>query len=122
MARVLVVDDEPDILQSTSFLLKKMGHEVLTARDGRECLEKLRKVKVDLLLLDFFMPGMSGREVLERIRKDKNLKDTKVVMLTVARLSETGRGMLKKLKVLDFIQKPFEIKEFKKRVQTVLKK
>ena len=73
-------------------------------------MDELKKTKPDLILMDMMMPGMSGRETTEKIRENPQTKDIKVVFLTVARFSEVGKETLKKLNVLDYITKPFDVK------------
>lgn len=120
MAKVMVVDDEDDIRDSAMTALESMGYKVVGARNGKECLEKLKAEKVDLVLLDFFMPEMSGRDVLEKIRADPKLKKTKVAMMTVARMGEAGAAALKKLGIVDYINKPIDLADFKARVKKIL--
>ena len=85
-----------------------------------EALEKLKAGKPDLVVVDMMMPGMSGRELVEKIRKDSALKDLKLVFLTVARFSETGKKVLEELNVADYITKPFENEDLVKRLKKVL--
>jgi len=120
MARIMVVDDEADIRESIKTVLESLGHEAFTAKDGMDCLEKLKTEKVDLVLLDFFMPEMSGREVLERIRADPKLGKLKVAMMTVARMSEAGEAAMKKLGIVDYISKPIDLANFKERLRKIL--
>ena len=80
--RVLVVDDEPFILRSLSFVLERAGYEVLQARDGDEALEVLRDRRPQVCLLDVMMPRRSGFEVCEIVKGDPELRSTYVVMLT----------------------------------------
>jgi len=82
--KIMIIDDEEVILKLLNDLLTNEGYEVVTASGGEEGIEKLKENKPDLLLLDFFMPGMTGGEVLRRIREDNQLKDLKVVFLTAA--------------------------------------
>lgn len=86
----MVVDDEPDIRYLLRKMLEKEGYEVTEARDGRECLEKLKKERPDLILLDIMMPGMFGWEVSKRIKEDEMTKSIPVAMLTV-RTSEEDK-------------------------------
>src|SRR4051794_35373263 len=79
--RVLVVDDEPNIVMSLEFLMRRAGFEVAVARSGREALEALEGVPPDLLLLDVMMPEFDGYEVCERIRARPEWNATKIVML-----------------------------------------
>jgi len=120
---VMIVDDAEDTVGLVKKILESEGYTTMDAPNGKEALKLLKKTKEkpDLLLLDMFMPEMSGREVCERIRKDKELKDLKVVFFTVATFRGQGKQMLKDLNVLDYITKPFDIDDLLKRVQKVLK-
>jgi len=118
--KIMIVDDEEGIVELVTAILEEEGYEVITAMDGKECLEKLKKVKPDLILLDMMMPGMSGREVCEKIRKNPKTKNLKIVFLTVARFSETGKNVLKKLNVLDYITKPFDNKDLVRRIKNIV--
>jgi CheY-like chemotaxis protein len=114
---IMVVDDEESVLELLKAVLENDGYTVLTASGGEECLDKLKKAKPDLILLDMMMPGMSGREVCERIRKDPKTKNLKVIFVTVARFSEMGKDTLSKMNVLDYITKPFDNADLLKRVK-----
>lgn len=118
--KILVVDDEADVRSMLKELLSSAGYEVTTAKDGKDALDKLKKKKFDLALLDFFMPGMSGRELLEKIRADKELQDLKCAFLTVATFSTAGEQELIKLRSLDYIRKPFSPKELLKRIKRII--
>jgi CheY-like chemotaxis protein len=118
--KVMIVDDEENLIVLVKTLLEQEGYEVITAIDGKECLDKLKTVKPDLILLDMMMPGMSGREVCEKIRGNPKTKNLKVAFLTVARFSETGKGVLKKMNVLDYITKPFDNDDLIRRVKKLL--
>lgn len=116
----MIVDDEPHLVELVGAILETEGYEVIKCHDGREALEKLKNIKPDLVLLDMMMPGMSGREVCEQIRKNPKIKNLKVIFLTVARFSETGKKVLDGLKVSDYITKPFENEDLVKRVKKVI--
>ncbi|MFC2154365.1 response regulator [Candidatus Altiarchaeota archaeon] len=118
--RVLVVDDEPSILETFKKILAGEGFEVLTASSGQECLDKLQSEEVDLLLLDFFMPGMSGREVCEKIRADSKTKNLKIVFVTAAEFRGEGKKILDKLGITDYIEKPVEASELTSRVKRAI--
>jgi len=118
--KIMVVDDEPSLRELVSAVLEQEGYEVITAEDGKEALEKLKTIKPDLILLDMMMPGISGREVCEKIRADKKTKDLKVVFLTVARFSEVGKEELNKMNVSDYITKPFDNDDLLKRVKKII--
>ena len=118
MKKIMVVDDEESLRELVNAIFTSEGYEVIMASSGQDCLEKLKNERPDLVLMDMMMPGMSGRETTEKIRENANTKSLKVVFLTVARFSETGKETLDKLDVADYITKPFDndilIKKVKK--------
>ena len=92
--RVLIADDEPNIVVSLEFMMKRAGYEVLIARDGLQALDMIRRERPRLVLLDGMMPGLSGFEVCEAVRADDALADTKIVMLTAkGRDTDVARGV-----------------------------
>ena len=80
--RILIADDEPNIVISLEFLMKREGHAVSVARDGPSALEAIRTAKPDLVLLDVMMPGLSGFEVCQAVRGDEALAGVKILMLS----------------------------------------
>lgn len=117
--RVLVVDDEPNIVLSLEFLMKKAGFEVEVARNGQEALEAIARRPPDVLLLDVMMPEMDGFEVCERLRAEPRGRATKVVMLTArGRDSERQRGLA--LGADAYVTKPFSTRELVERVKAML--
>ncbi|MEZ5847700.1 MAG: response regulator [Geminicoccaceae bacterium] len=117
--RVLVVDDEPNIVRSLEFLMKKAGFEVEVARDGAEALEALGRTPPDLMLLDVMMPEFDGYEVCARIREDRAWAGTKIVMLTArGRESERERGL--DLGADAYVTKPFSTRELVQQVKEML--
>jgi len=120
--RIMIVDDEQEVCDAVKAVLELEGFEVLTALSGPESLKKLQKEKADLVLIDFFMPKMSGRELCERIRKDPKLKGLRVAFLTAARFGDVGMEKLRKLKALDYIQKPFDNDDLVRRVRRMVSK
>lgn len=119
MVRILVVDDEEDILESVGMLVESMGYEAVTVNSGAKALEALRKEQYDLVLLDILMPKLSGIKTLEQIRADPKLKDQKVVFLSVIKPSQNGDQVIAKLKPLDYIEKPVEIESFKNKIKKI---
>ncbi|MFA5141618.1 MAG: response regulator [Candidatus Woesearchaeota archaeon] len=107
---IMVVDDEPDIRATVKTVLEKNGFKVITAVNGDDCLDKLKKEKPDLILLDIMMPGTPVKEIVPKIKG-------KIAYLTVVRVTEAEKEQLLKNKnIVDFIQKPFDIKDLVKRV------
>ena len=118
--KVMIVDDEADLCETVKLLLEGRGFEVVTALGGSEALEKLKKEKVDLALVDFFMPGMTGRDLADNIRADPKLKGLKLAFLTVASFGKVGLEDLRKLGVLDYIRKPFDNEDLVQRVKKIV--
>ena len=114
---VMVVDDESAICKVVEDILAPEGYRIVTAFSGDDALQKLKKEKPDCILIDFFMPGMSGRELCEKIRADAKLNHIKVAFITAASFSASGMEEFEKLKVLDYIKKPFEYKDLIHRVK-----
>jgi len=102
---VLTVDDEFDIRESVKLVLEDEGFEVITAKNGKDCLEKLESIKPDAIVLDILMPGMKTEEILEGIRK--KMPKVPIVFLSVVRLSEAIKHKLIKENMADYVEKPF---------------
>lgn len=120
MTKIMVVDDDLYIRKAIKTVLESEGYDVVTASSGDECLKKLRKEKVDLILTDVFMPGMSGIRLCEIIRKDDKLKSLKIAFVTVATFSKMTEIGLEGLDILDYIQKPFDNEDLVKRVNRIV--
>lgn len=119
MARILVVDDQEDILQTTALILRKDGHDVVTASDGIAALETARSAGPDLILLDIEMPGMDGWETLRLLRLDPATHDVPVAMFTILfDLREKVRAL--KYGAQEYVTKPFEMEDLLRRVRRVL--
>jgi two-component system phosphate regulon response regulator PhoB len=119
--RVLVVDDEADIVALVAYHLAKSGYRVSTASSGSEALEAVRKDRPSLIVLDLMLPGMSGYEVLEQIRSDDAVRQTAVLMLT-ARREEQDRIQGLSLGADDYLTKPFSPQELVLRVGAILRR
>ena len=116
---VLVADDEPNIVISLEFLMKREGYRVLVARDGNEALETARREKPDLLLLDVMMPGKTGFEVCQAVRADEALAGVKILMLTAkGRDTDVAQGL--GLGADGYMTKPFATRELAERVRQLL--
>ncbi|MBI3085635.1 MAG: response regulator [candidate division NC10 bacterium] len=106
MARVLVVDDEPDAVELLQEFLTAKGYDVLTASDGEEALRQVKEHRPHLILLDVRMPKLNGMEVLKRVREIDH--EVGVIMVTAVNEEETGREALK-LGAFDYITKPLDL-------------
>jgi DNA-binding response OmpR family regulator len=117
--RILIADDEPNILISLEYLMKREGYTVSVARDGAEALETLRRERPTLVLLDVMMPTKTGFEVCQEVRADDALKDTLILMLTAkGRDTDVAKGLA--LGANDYITKPFSTKELVQKVRELL--
>ncbi len=114
--RVLVVDDEPFILRSLTFVLERAGFEVFQARDGEEALEVLREARPAVCLLDVMMPRRSGYEVCESIRADPVLRGTYVMLLT-AKGQDSARERGMHAGCDEYLTKPFSPSAIVERVR-----
>ena len=119
--RVLVVDDEPDIVALVAYHLAKAGYRVSTAASGTDALELARRERPALLVLDLMLPGLSGFEVLEQLRADDATRDVAVLMLT-ARREEPDRIRGLALGADDYLTKPFAPQELVLRVAAILRR
>lgn len=119
--RVLIVDDEPDILALCSYHLVRAGYRVSTAATGTEGLRAAGEERPALIVLDLMLPGMSGFDVLERIRADVATRDIAVLMLT-ARREEPDRIRGLSLGADDYLTKPFSPQELVLRVGAILRR
>lgn len=119
MARILVVEDDPDVLMLVSTRLRRAQHEVTTAPDGQAGLDAVRDERPDLVVLDWMMPNLTGLEVCMAIREDPSVAQTRVVLLT-ARAQEHDMQAAFAAGVDDYILKPFDAKDFIARVGTLL--
>ncbi len=120
-SKILIVDDETDILTLLEYNLDKAGFEVISAKDGPEAIELTRKKKPDLIILDIMLPSMEGTEVCKIIKKDEATGHIPVIMLT-AKGEEVDRIVGLELGAEDYITKPFSPREFILRVKAVLKR
>lgn len=116
---VLVADDEPFILRSLAFVLKKEGFRVETAGNGLEALEKIRALKPGVVFLDIMMPRMNGFEVCGQVKADPALKDTRVIFLTAkGQQIDKVKGLIQGAD--DYITKPFSPRVIVQKVRETL--
>jgi len=121
MYKVLVVDDEQNIVELISFNLKREGFEVLTANDGLEALKKARNEKPDLIVLDIMLPTMDGLEVCRQLRQDAGTRTIPVIMLS-ARGEELDRILGLEIGADDYVTKPFSPRELLARIKARLRR
>lgn len=119
--KIMVVDDEPDVVDLVKLVLESDGFDVVTAYSGKEALDKIALEMPDLVLLDIMMPQMDGWEVYSRIKAHPKTKDIPVAMLTAKSQSIDKMIGLHVVKVDDYITKPFGRSELLERVKRILK-
>ena len=105
--KILFVDDEPDILNVSTFMLKKMGFEAFGALNGEKALDLARKKIPDLIFLDVYLPGMKGDEVAGILKKDKKTKRIPIVLISADLTTLEAR--FRKCGADDYLGKPFEV-------------
>lgn len=114
--KILVIDDETELLKAISIRLKTSGYEVSTAQDGQEGLEKAKSLNPDLIVLDILMPKMDGYEVCRLLKFDEKYKSIPVIMLT-AKTQDIDKAMGKKVGADDYITKPFETQDLVEKIK-----
>ncbi len=117
-AKILIIDDEPSILNLVSAYLRPEGFEVYTAADGPSGLKAARAYKPDLIVLDLMLPGMDGLEVLSRLRRESNV----YVILLTARAEETDKVVGLSVGADDYVTKPFSPRELVARIKAALRR
>ncbi len=116
---ILIADDEPNIVISLEFLLKREGYEVVVAHDGLQALERIRERRPDLAILDVMMPQRNGFEVCQDLRQDPQFKDLRIMMLTAkGRDTEVSKGLALGADV--YMTKPFATKELIAQVKALI--
>ena len=119
-SRILVVDDDPALLQTISIVLREQGYEVITAGNGQEMLESMESCEPDLVLLDVLMPHLDGFQLLERIKSNERYADLPVLMVSSLPAEEATVKTLG-LGAADYIRKPFRVRELLARIQAQLR-
>ncbi|MEN9905006.1 MAG: hypothetical protein RLZZ555_1571 [Pseudomonadota bacterium] len=118
-AKILIADDEPNILLSLEFLMQREGYKVLVARDGQEALDAILEHHPDLVLLDVMMPKRSGFDVLQAVRDRDDLGSMRVLMLSAkGREIDTAKGLA--LGADAYMTKPFSTRELVDKVRSLL--
>jgi two-component system phosphate regulon response regulator PhoB len=119
MTKILLADDDPDILDLVCFNLERAGYNCVTVSDGMAAVRELENAEIDLAILDIMMPGLNGLEILQRLRSTLENRRLPVVLLT-ARGEEVDRVVGFELGADDYVTKPFSVRELVLRVQRLL--
>lgn len=118
---ILIVDDEPDVVDLLAFNLQKAGYKTIAARDGKTALQKARHEMPALMVLDLMLPQLDGSEVCKQLKADPKTASIPIIMLT-ARAEEVDRVLGLELGADDYVTKPFSPRELVARVKTVLRR
>lgn len=119
MEKILIVDDEPNILLSLEFLMKKKGYQVFIARDGKEAIEIIDKTVPNLVVLDIMMPEVDGYEVCKYIKTKPKFADSKVIFLSAKiKEEEIQKGLA--LGADDYMTKPFSTRKLMQKISALL--
>jgi DNA-binding response OmpR family regulator len=119
--RILVVDDEVDLVETVRFSLELEGYDVLVAYNGEEALNQARKENPDLILLDLMLPKLDGYKVCRLLKFDERYKHIPILMLT-AKIQEKDKATGMETGANEYITKPFEMDELMKKVKGYLNK
>jgi two-component system phosphate regulon response regulator PhoB len=119
--KILVIDDEPDVIELVAFNLKQAGFDVVTATDGAEALRKARSTQPSLVVLDLMLPQIDGLEVCKLLRRDPLTAAIPILMLT-AKASEVDRILGLELGAEDYVTKPFSPRELVLRIRKLLER
>jgi len=107
MTKIMIVDDETDLREMLNLMLHKEGFETATAENGDDFLNKIDDFQPDIVTLDVMMPGLTTREILEKLKEKKT--KPKIILLTVVRYSEEEKQKLYQKGIVDYVTKPFEL-------------
>lgn len=118
--KILLVDDEKDLVETVSLRLKALGYEVIAAYDGKEALEKAKKDKPDLIILDLMLPKIDGYKVCRMLKFDEKYKNIPIVMFT-ARAQESDKELGLQVGADEYITKPFDAVVLLTKIKALLK-
>jgi DNA-binding response OmpR family regulator len=120
MKKILLVDDEPNIIMALEYSLRKNNYDIFIARDGEEAINLIEKLEPDLVVLDIMMPKVDGYEVLEFLQQNKHLKHTTQTIVISAKHKESDVQKGLELGAKDYIKKPFSMKKLLNRINELL--
>lgn len=120
--RILLVDDEPDIVEVTKRRLESRGFEVACAYDGLDAINKAKEMKPDLVLLDLFMPVMHGYEVCRKLKENHELKNIPVILFSAGLCRESCPKEARDAGAVDYVGKPFDVEELVDKIRFYTRK
>jgi len=119
--KILVVDDEPDMMEIATVRLKHLGYQIIPAIDAEEALEILKQDTPDLILLDLLLPKMQGDVLCKQLKAQEKYKNVPIILFTASAIRPSLPGMLKEMGADDCVMKPFEPEELLGKIQKLIK-
>ena len=120
MNRILIVDDDPNIVQMLSDVLSDEGYEVLTATQSLRAFDRAKEAQPDLILMDIMMPYLDGLDQIKLLSLDEDLKDIPIIVITAKAGALAGIDNLQALRIVDHLYKPFEISDLLDKIHKAL--
>ncbi len=119
--KIMIVDDHPDIVETIKMVMESEGYKTATGYNGQELLDRVNEEDPNLVLLDVMMPGLTTKQLLERL-KEKGKGDLKIILVTVVRFSdEEKKSLMDQFNIVDYVTKPFDVPDLVARVKKQLK-
>ncbi len=117
MAKIMCVDDHQDIVDTLKLIMEKEGHKTAEANNGEQFLEKVDTEKPDLVLLDVMMPGLTTKQILEKLNA-KGYDKLKIILVTVVRFSDDEKkALMEGHNIVDYVTKPFDLQDIVQKVK-----
>lgn len=117
--KILLVDDEPDIMKTVQYMLEEEDYTVYGAQDGQECLKKVKKIKPDLILLDLILPDRSGFQIAQEIKSNKESSHISIIVLSCM-TEESSRDIAAAKGAVEYMEKPIDIDKLLSRIKELL--
>ena len=121
VSRILIVDDDPNIVQMLSDILTDEGYEVATATQSLRAFDRAKEAQPDLILMDIMMPYLDGLDQIKLLSLDDDLKDIPIIVITAKARALDGIEDLRALRIVDYLYKPFEIADLLEKIGKALK-
>ena len=120
MSRILIVDDDPNIVQMLAEFLSDEGYEVATATQSLRAFDRAKEAQPDLILMDIMMPYLDGLDQIKLLSLDDDLKDVPIIVITANARALEGIEDLRVLRIVDYLYKPFEITDLLEKIKLAL--
>ena len=121
VSRILIVDDDPTIVQMLSDILTDEGYEVATATQSLRAFDRAKEAQPDLILMDIMMPYLDGLDQIKLLSLDDDLKDIPIIVITAKARALEGIDDLRALRIVDYLYKPFEISDLLEKIGKAIK-